>query len=97
MHRLQGAEGVNQTEYIIAVKQLQQAWELRYKRANDEFKRFARRIDHADAMAGEYFAVQRGLTNHINNPQRRQQAEVIAAAEYELYLKWREQAYRILS
>ena len=69
LNRLQTEMEPTQTEYIQAVEQLQRAWTPRYERANDEFKRFARRIDHSDAMAQEYFLVQQNLTVLISQPE----------------------------
>ena len=96
LNRLQTEMEPTQTEYIQAVEQLQRAWTPRYKRANDEFKRFARRIDHSDAMATEYFQVQEKLTAQISSPKNLQRAEVIDAAEREVYLDWRDQAFKTL-
>ena len=96
LNRLQTEMEPTQTEYIQAVEQLQRAWTPRYKRANDEFKRFARRIDHSDAMAQEYFLVQQNLTVLISSPKDRRRAEVIDATEREVYLDWRDQAFKTL-
>ena len=96
LHRLQTEMEPTQTEYIQAVEQLQRAWTPRYERANDEFKRFARRIDHADVMASEYFKVQQDLTAQIASPKDRRRAKTIDAAEQEVYLDWRDQAFRTL-
>ena len=87
----------SRTEYIQAVEMLERAWTPRYQRAAMEYKRFAYRIDHADAMAVRYFKVQEGLTAYIANPKDRRRAEGIDAAEREAYLKWRDQAFRTLS
>ena len=96
LNRLQTEMEPTQTEYIQAVEQLQRAWTPRYKRANDEFKRFARRIDHSDAMAQEYFLVQQNLTVLISSPKDRRRAEVIDGTEREVYLDWRDQAFKTL-
>ena len=96
LNRLQTEMEPTQTEYIQAVEQLQRAWTPRYKRANDEFKRFARRIDHSDAMAQEYFLVQQNLTVLISSPKDRRRAEVVDATEREVYLDWRDQAFKTL-
>ena len=96
LNRLQTEMEPTQTEYIQAVEQLQRAWTPRYERANDEFKRFARRIDHSDAMAQEYFLVQQNLTVLISSPKERRRAEVIDATEREVYLDWRDQAFKTL-
>ena len=96
LNRLQTEMEPTQTEYIQAVEQLQRAWTPRYKRANDEFKRFARRIDHSDAMAQEYFIVQQNLTVLISSPKERRRAEVIDGTEREVYLDWRDQAFKTL-
>ena len=86
----------NRTEYIQAVEQLQHAWAPRYQRAVQEYKRFAYRIDHADGMAEEYFEIQENLTTNIRNPQDRRRSQQIDAAEREVYLDWRDQAFRTL-
>ena len=96
LNRLQTEMEPTQTEYIQAVEQLQRAWTPRYERANDEFKRFARRIDHSDAMAQEYFQVQQDLTAQIASPKDRRRAEAIDASEREVYLDWRDQAFKTL-
>ena len=96
LNKLQTEMEPTQTEYIQAVEQLQRAWTPRYKRANDEFKRFARRIDHSDAMAQEYFLVQQNLTVLISSPKDRRRAETIDATEREVYLDWRDQAFKTL-
>lgn len=96
LNKLQTEMQPSQTEYIQAVDQLQRAWNPRYTRAVDEFKRFAKRIDHADAMAQEYFTVQQALTAQIASPKDRRRAEAIDAAEREVYLDWRDQAFKTL-
>ena len=96
LNRLQTEMQYTQTEYIQAVEQLQRAWNPRYERANGEFKRFARRIDNADAMAQEYFKVQQDLTAQIASPKDRRRAEAIDAWEREVYLDWRDQAFKTL-
>ena len=96
LNKLQTEMQPTQTEYIQAVDQLQRAWNPRYIRAVEEFKRFAKRIDHADAMAQEYFGVQQNLTAQIASPKDRRRAEAIDAAEREVYLDWRDQAFRTL-
>ena len=57
--------------------QLQRTWNPRYQRANDEFKRFARKIDHADEMAKEYFQVQERLTAQIASSESQTRARKI--------------------
>ena len=96
LSKLQTELEPSRTEYIQAVEQLQRTWTPRYQRAVGEYKRFAYRIDHADAMAAEYFQVQQTLTSQISSPQERQRAEMIDATEHMVYLNWREQAYRTL-
>ena len=96
LNRLQTELESTPTEYIRAVEQLQRAWTPRYQRAVQEYKRFAYRIDRADAMANEYFEVQEKLTHRIVNGEDRRRAEAIDAAEREVYLDWRDQAFRTL-
>ena len=78
------------------MEQLKRAWTPRYERANEEFKRFARRIDHADDMAYQHFQVQQDLTAQITSPKNRRRAGEIDATEREVYLDWRDQAFRTL-
>ncbi len=94
--RLQTELEPSRAQYIQAVEQLQQAWTPRYERAVQEYKRFAYRIDHADAMASEYFRVQQNLTSRLSSPEERQRAELIDATEHMVYLNWRDQAFRTL-
>ena len=96
LNRLQTEMEPTQTQYILAVKQLQRAWEPRYERAVDEYKRFAYRIDHADLMANEYFDVQKKLTAQIVNSKDKARAKEIDLREAEVYLDWREQAFKTL-
>ena len=96
LNRLQTELNPSPNRYIQAVEQLQQAWTPRYDRAAEEFKRFAYRIDHAQAMAIEYFEVQENLTNQIANSTDRHRAKQIDAAEYEVYQDWRDQARKTL-
>ena len=97
LNKLQTELDPSPTDYINAVQQLQRAWAPRYDRAVDEYKRFAYRIDHADAMAIHYFEVQESLTAHITNPTDRRRAQEIDAAEREVYLDWRDQAFATLA
>lgn len=80
------------TEYINAIEHLQSAWEPRYSRAVEAHKRFQYRIDYADRMAQEYFLVQRQLTMQIPDPQTRAKWELNDAKEFEVYMRWQEQA-----
>ncbi len=96
LNRLQSELQPTQTQYIQAVEQLQRAWNPRYERAVEEYKRFAYRIDHADAMATDYFEVQQNLTAQITNPEDRKKAEQRDLAESDIYLDWRDQAFRTL-
>lgn len=80
------------TRYINAIEHLQSAWQPRYSRAVDAYKRFQYRIDYADRMAQEYFLVQRKLTLQIPDPQTRAKWELNDAREFEIYMRWQEQA-----
>ena len=84
-------------EYILAVEQLQRAWNPRYESALHEYKRLAYRIDHADAMAEEYFEKQQNLTSHISNAEDRARAENIDIAEQRIYQDWHNQAFKTLN
>ena len=96
LNKLQTELEPTQTQYIMAVEQLQRAWAPRYERAVDEYKRFAYRIDHADAMAQDYFKVQERLTAQIVNQDDRNRAEEIDIRERQVYNDWRGQAYKTL-
>ena len=96
LNRMRTETQPTQTEYIQAVEQLQRTWTPRYQRANEEFKRFARKIDHADEMAKEYFQVQERLTAQIASSESQGRARNIDAVEREVYLDWRDQAFRTL-
>ena len=96
LNRMRTEMQPTQTEYIQAVEQLQRTWNPRYQRANEEFKRFARKIDHADEMAKEYFQVQERLTAQIASSESQGRARKIDAMEREVYLDWRDQAFRTL-
>ena len=96
LNKLQTELEPTQTQYIMAVEQLQMAWTPRYERAVDEYKRFAYRIDHADAMAQDYFNVQERLTSQIVNQKDRDRAKAIDIRERQVYSDWRGQAYKTL-
>ena len=96
LNELQTELDPSPTEYINAVEQLKRAWTPRYLRAVEEYRRFAYRIDHSDAMAVQYFKVQENLTSHISNPKDRRRAQEIDAAEREVYMDWRDQAFATL-
>ena len=96
LHKLQTEMEPSPTEYIQAVETLQRAWSPRYNRAVEEYKRFAWRIDHADAMAKDYFQVQENLTDHITKSEDRLRAQQIDVNEREVYLDWRDQAFKTL-
>ena len=96
LNRLQTELDPTQTQYIQAIEQLQRAWQPRYQRAVEEYKRFAYRIDHADAMAQEYFEVQQKLTVQITSQDDRRAAEERDLSESNVYLDWRDQAFRTL-
>ena len=96
LNKLQTELEPTQTQYIMAVEQLQMAWAPRYERAVDEYKRFAYRIDHADRMAQDYFKVQEKLTAQIVNQEDRNRAKEIDIRERQVYHDWRGQAYKTL-
>ena len=97
LNRMQTEFEVPQTEYVLAVNQLKAAWAPRYQSAVAEYKLFAKRIDHADRMANEYFNVQRSLTAQYTNPAKRRKAELNDLQEYEVYRDWRDQAHKTQS
>ena len=89
--------GINGDERVIAVENLRDAWEPRYRQAEEEHRRLTLRVEHADRAAGRYFEVQADLTGQIRDPEARLRAERGDRAEREMYRRWREQAGRTMA
>ncbi len=84
-------------ERVIAIENLRDAWTPRYRQAEEELRRLALRIEHADRAADRYFDAQSSLTRGISNTEGRLRAERADRKEREIYRQWREQAGRILA
>ena len=91
------AGGINGDERVIAVENLRDAWEPRYRQAEEERRRLTLRVEHADRAAARYFEVQAELTGQITDPEARMRAERGDRAEREIYRRWREQAGRTMA
>ena len=89
--------GIHGDERIIAVENLRDVWTPRYRQAQEQHRRLALRVEHADRAAGRYFETQEELTRQISNPEDRVQAEQGDRAEREIYRRWREQAGRTMA
>ena len=86
--------GIKPDDRIIAIENLRDVWEPRFRQAEEEHRRLAYRIDHADRTASRYFDTQTELTRRIGNIEDRLRAEGTDQAEREIYRRWREQAER---
>ena len=89
--------GTNPDDRIIAIENLRDVWELRFRQAEEEHRRLVYRIDHADRAARRYFDTQAELTRRIGNIEDRLRAEGTDQAEQEIYRRWREQAGRTMA
>ncbi len=85
------------TEYLQAVNGLKAAWDPRYAKAVDEFRRFKYRVDHAREMSAEYVEIQGRLTRNISNREVRERLEEVDALERELIVEWLAQAADVLA
>ena len=89
-----GETGAVADERIVAIEALRDAWGPRYRRATEERRRLAYRIEHAQRAARRYFETQTELTGRIRDPEERSRAEAGDVAEMRLYARWRDQAHR---
>ena len=91
------AGGIHGNERVIAVENLRDVWAPRYLQAEEQHRRLALRVEHADRAAERYFETQEELTRQISNPEDRLRAEQGDRAEREIYRRWREQAGRTVA
>ena len=92
-----GRGGVATDERVAAIENLRDIWSPRYRQAEEEHRRLAYRIEHADRAATRYFSVQTELTGYFKNPQERRRAEASDRAEMEVYRQWRAQAHQTMN
>ena len=92
-----GRGDVDTDERVAAIENLRDTWSPRYRRAKNEHRRLAYRIEHADRAAKQYFSVQTELTGYIKNREERRRAEASDQAEMEVYRQWRAQAHQTMN
>ena len=89
-----GRSGAVSDAGIVAIEALRDAWSPRYRQAQEERRRLAYRIEHAERAARRYFGTQAELTGRIKDPGERSRAGAGDLAEMRLYARWRDQAHR---
>ena len=89
-----GRSDAGADERIVAIEALMDAWGPRYRQAEEEHRRLALRIDHAEKAARRYFEAQTELTKHIKNREEHSRAKASDLAEMQVYARWRDQAYK---
>lgn len=82
----------SQHKYIEAANTLKEEWSPRYKSARVEYNKLSHHVEFSKKTAEEYFAIQRGLTDQIQNPESRAKSREADQMEIEVYQKWAEQA-----
>ena len=92
-----GRGDVATDERVAAIENLRDTWSPRYRQAEEEHRRLAYRIEHADRAAKQYFSVQTELTGYIKNREERRRAEASDQAEMEVYRQWRAQAHQTMN
>ena len=76
-----GKNDVSANERIVAIENLRDIWSPRYRQAEEEHRRLAYHIEHAQRAAERYFSAQAELTGQIKNPEERLRAEASDRAE----------------
>ena len=94
--RVDAELGPSHSEYTMAVDRLKRAWQPRYDRAVEEYRRFAERVNHAEKMAYEYLEVQQKLTQTVSDTALKRTHEERDAREQILILDWINQANTVL-
>ena len=92
-----GRGDVATDERVAAIENLRSTWSPRYRQAEEEHRRLAYRIEHADRAAKRYFSVQTELTAYIKDREQRRRAEASDRAEMEVYRQWRAQAHQTMN
>ena len=82
----------SQSNFIAAADSLREEWEPRYKSARAEYNKLNEQVEASKETAGEYFNVQRGLTDQIQDPSVKAQYRASDQLEREVFRKWAEQA-----
>ena len=92
-----GEGDVATDERVAAIENLRSTWSPRYRQAEEEHRRLAYRIEHAERAATQYFSVQTELTGYIKNSEERRRAEASDRAEMEVYRQWQAQAHQTMN
>ena len=92
-----GRGDVATDELVAAIENLRSTWSPRYRQAEEEHRRLAYRIEHAERAATQYFSVQTELTGYIKSRDGRRRAEASDRAEMELYREWQAQAHQTMN
>ena len=92
-----GRGNVATDERVAAIENLRSTWSPRYRQAEEEHRRLAYRIEHAERAAKQYFSVQTELTGYIKSGEQRRRAEATDRSEMEVYRQWRAQANQTMN
>ena len=82
----------SQHKYIEAANTLREEWEPRYKASRVEYNKLNHQVEFSKETAEEYFAIQKELTDQIQEPELKEQLRKSDLQEKEVYRKWAEQA-----
>ncbi len=82
----------SQSNFIAAADSLREEWEPRYKSARAEYNKLNEQVEASKETAEEYFTVQRGLTDQIQDTALKAQYRASDQVEREVFRKWAEQA-----
>ena len=84
----------SQSNFIAAAESLKEEWEPRYKSARAEYNKLNEQVEASKNTAEEYFTVQKGLTDQIQDPSLKAQYQASDQMEKAVFTKWAEQADR---
>ena len=82
----------SQHKYIEAASALKNEWEPRYNAARQEYNKLNHQVEFSKKTADEYFAIQRGLTDEIQDAEVQSQLRESDRLESDVYDRWAEQA-----
>ena len=82
----------SQSKFIEAANSLKDEWEPRYKAARFEYNKLNEQVEFSKRTAEEYFGVQKGLTDQIQDATLKAQYRESDLLEREVFDRWTEQA-----
>ncbi len=82
----------SQHKYIEAASALKNEWEPRYNAARQEYNKLNHQVEFSKKTADEYFGIQRGLTDEIQDAEVQSQLRESDRLESDVYDRWAEQA-----